>query len=150
TDKKLTSWHYEHPAHPDNPKIFISQLEVGKLSPATQALINEAVAGIPDPLSKNDVKLLADLKSGKTIDDISGNALVDHLVHFFARPWNPPKRSAVEAVNKESQYGAWTLLHGNSVNHFTAYINHQHVKEWPDLEATVNALRDAGLPMKAE
>ncbi|MBI3420269.1 MAG: DUF1338 domain-containing protein [Proteobacteria bacterium] len=150
TDKKLASWHYEHPANPHNPKIFISQLEVEKLSPATAALIKETVANIPDLLSAQDLKLLADLKSGKNIGDTEGNALVGHLADFFSRPWKPPERATVEQVNKESQYAAWMLLHGNSVNHFTAYINYQQVKEWPDLEATVNALRQAGLPMKSE
>src|SRR5689334_9894239 len=27
-DKHLTAWHYEHKTNPDNPKLFISQLEV--------------------------------------------------------------------------------------------------------------------------
>jgi hypothetical protein len=53
-------------------------------------------------------------------------------------------------LNDISQYGAWVLLHGNSVNHFATYINHQDVKEWPDLEATCKALADAGIPMKDE
>ncbi|MBI4580593.1 MAG: DUF1338 family protein, partial [Planctomycetes bacterium] len=45
---------------------------------------------------------------------------------------------------------AWTLLHGNNVNHFTAYINEQNVPEWPDIEATVRGLREAGMPLKPE
>ena len=40
------------------------------------------------------------------------------------------------------------LLHGNSVNHFTAFINFQNVKEWPDLESTFKGLKEAGIPMK--
>jgi hypothetical protein len=125
-DKHLTAWHYEHAQNPDYPKIFISQLEVDKLSPATAKMIADSVVGAPDLL---------------TPDDPSG---------FFTRPWQPPQRAIIEAVNKESQYGAWALLHGNAVNHFTAYINKQNVREWPDLEATVDALRKAGLPMKDE
>jgi hypothetical protein len=148
TDKKLTSWHYEHATNPANPKLFISQLEVEKLSAATAALINEAVGNAPDLVTVEDLKLLAALKAGKSIDDTAAKKLAYNLTAFFGRPWNPPKRAAVELVNKESQYAAWTLLHGNSVNHFTAYINYQGVKEWPDLEATVHALRAAGLPMK--
>ena len=33
-------------------------------------------------------------------------------------------------------------------NSFTAFINHQNVEAWPDIEATVQALLDAGVPMK--
>jgi len=36
------------------------------------------------------------------------------------------------------------------VNHFTAFINHQKVAAWPDIEATVKGLHDAGVPMKTE
>jgi hypothetical protein len=149
TDKKLTSWHYEHPLNPNNPKLFISQLEVEQLTPSTSGLIKDAISDAPDLVSANDLKLLEKVRSGK-IDKNAGRELVENLVKFFVRPWIPPMRSVLEAVNKESQYAAWTLLHGNSVNHFTAYINQQNVKEWPDLEATVEALREAGIPMKAE
>lgn len=125
-DKHLTAWHYEHKTNPDNPKIFISQLEVDRLSPAVAKMITDSVKDAPDLLDK------------------------DNPAGFFMRPWTPPKRNLIAPVNKESQYAAWTLLNGNAVNHFTAYINKQNVKEWPDLEATVNALRAAGLPMKDE
>jgi hypothetical protein len=130
-DKHLTAWHYEHAKNPDYPKLFISQLEVDRLSAPVAQMIRESVKGAPDLLPPTGA---------------SGQKLAD----FFRRPWAPPKRAVVEAVNKESQYGAWTLLHGNAVNHFTAYINKQNVKAWPDLEATVNALRVAGFPMKKE
>jgi hypothetical protein len=122
-DKKLTAWHWQHATNAAMPKIFISQLEVDQLSPATADAICQSVAKAYDrPLSAS----------------------------FFTRPWEAPLRETVQAVNKESQYAAWTLLHGNAVNHFTAYINAQGVKEWPDLEVTANALRVAGIPMKAE
>jgi hypothetical protein len=69
---------------------------------------------------------------------------------FFARPWDAPSRADVDFLNTETQYAAWTLLHGNSVNHFTAFINHQEVPAWPDIDATVKGLADAGVPMKTE
>ncbi len=151
TDKKLTAWHYEFAADPEkNPKIFISQLEVDKLSPQTAMIIKESLKGAPDLLSGEELELLNQLRKDKTLDESRSSSLVAGLVKFFSRPWAPPLRSIVEDVNKESQYAAWTLLHGNAVNHFTAYINHQNVAEWPDLEATVNALKKAGLPMKDE
>ena len=74
--------------------------------------------------------------------------LVDDLSNYFHRPWKIPQKDDVLKLNDISQYGAWVLLHGNSVNHFAAYINYQDVKEWPDLEATCKGLADAGIPMK--
>ncbi len=131
-DKHLTAWHYEHKTNPDNPKLFISQLEVDKLSAPVAQMIKENVKNAPDLFSPADFNN------------------PEKLAKFFSRPWAPPKRSVIAPVNEESQYAAWTILHGNAVNHFTAYINKQNVVEWPDLEVTVNALRQAGLPMKDE
>ena len=148
TDKKLTAWHWEHKTNADNPKIFISQQEVAQLSAATVSAVGRTVAGAPDLLSFEDQEVLDTLATGKTVRDES--ALAERLSRVFVRPWGPPLRRVIEEVNKESQYAAWTLLHGNSVNHFTAYINEQRVKEWPDIEATIATLSKAGLPLKAE
>lgn len=144
-DKHLTAWHYEHKTDPRNPKIFISQLEVDRLPPTTASAIEETVANAPDLLTAHDVEYLKN--PGGDVDD---KALADRVANFFTRPWGAPKRSIIENANKDSQYAAWTLLHGNAVNHFTAYINEQNVKEWSDIEATVAALRAAGVPMKDE
>jgi hypothetical protein len=149
-DKHLTAWHYEHAKNPDNPKLFISQLEVDELLPPTATLIKECVSNARDFLSANNRENLRALEKGEDLAREAGAGMIEDLALFFSRPWMPPKRSIIEPVNKESQYAAWTLLHGNAVNHFTAYINHQNVREWPDLEATVKALRAAGLPMKDE
>jgi len=149
-DKQLTAWHYEHKKNPDNPKIFISQLEVDNLSLPIARMIKDNVAHAPDLLSPDDFKRLNDLNKGKNIDDSAGFVLAENLVRFFSRPWPPPQRAVIAPINKESQYAAWTLLHGNAVNHFTAYINAQNVRDWPDLETTIEALRRAGVPMKDE
>ncbi len=143
-DKHLTAWHYEHTKNPNNPKIFISQLECDRLSPPVAKMITDSIKDAPDLLSPDDLENL------KSPNESNAENLVKNLARFFSRPWAPPKRSIIAPINKESQYAAWTLLHGNAVNHFTAYINLQNVREWPDLETTVNALRTAGLPMKDE
>jgi hypothetical protein len=149
-DKMLTAWHYEHKTKPSNPKIFISQLEVDKLTKETAEKITKSVAEARDPLTPSERDLLVHLANGEVLNATTVEALAGNLAKFFSRPWEPPPRKIVEEVDKESQYAAWTLLHGNSVNHFTAYINEQQVKDWPDIEATVAVLRKAGLPMKAE
>src|SRR5690606_118510 len=75
--------------------------------------------------------------------------IVDKLCAYVTElPWAPPKRDDVQAVNKVTQYAAWTLLHGNNVNHFTAYINEQQASERPDIETTIEGLKQAGVPMK--
>jgi Domain of unknown function (DUF1338) len=149
-DKKLTAWHWQHKTNPNNPKLFISQLEVDQLSQPSRDAIAKTIGAAPDLISASDLSLLAELGKGKEIGAKDAEVLTAHLVKFFGRPWAPPQKKIIQDINKESQYAAWTLLHGNSVNHFTAYINEQKVKEWPDIEATVAALRNAGLPMKPE
>ena len=42
------------------------------------------------------------------------------------------------------------LVHGYNVNHFTSLINSHGVASLDDIEKTIEALRDAGVPMKAE
>jgi hypothetical protein len=149
-DKKLTAWHWQHKTNPSCPKIFISQLEVDRLTKPAQDAIAQTIGQSRDLISPADLGLLAELGKSKDIGQKDADILLTHLVTFFNRPWAPPKRKIIEDVNKESQYAAWTLLHGNSVNHFTAYINEQKVAEWPDIEATTAALLKAGIPMKPE
>lgn len=150
TEKKLTAWHYEHRTDPQQPKLFISQLEVDALPAAAAAAIQKTVANAPDLVTAAQQNFLAQLAAGGAIDHGGGQDLAHDLAQFFTRSWLPPERCIVECVNQESQYAAWTLLHGNAINHFTAYINYQNVPDWPDLEATVNALRTAGVPMKSD
>lgn len=146
-DKFLTAKHYEH-ENPLMPKIFVSQLEVDQLPADAQRLINESVADASNLL---DTDTQAKLRFPEMMLADSHEGLSDRLHTFITkRPWSPPSRDTVLAVNKVSQYAAWTLLHGNNVNHFTAYINEQQVPEWPDIESTVAGLRAAGFPLKAE
>jgi hypothetical protein len=146
--KHLNSFHYQHPDNREFPKFFVTQLEVDALSEDVAELIKEAVDDTPDLLGGAPRALLAELKANGEVDEANAEALVEALVGFFARPWAPPKRLTVLRVNDESQFAAWTLLHGNAVNHFTAYVNFQEVPDWPDIEATAAGLSAAGVPMK--
>ncbi len=143
----LHARHYEH-ANPLAPKIFISQLEVDDLPSDGASQLREAVGGARDRLAGGPLELL---RAASTLREAEASSLVDHLVDFFtALPWPAPRASLVREINTVSQYAAWTLLHGNNVNHFTAYINEQNVAEWPDIEATIAGLRQAGVPLKNE
>jgi hypothetical protein len=142
----LRAVHLDHPDG-DLPRIFVSQLEVANLPAETQELINAAI-GTPHSEWTATESELAKLSHIASLSDAEAQTLIKTVAGYFTRPWNPPLRSTVERVNETSQYGAWTLLHGNSVNHFTAYINEQHVAAWPDIEATIAGLKAAGVPMK--
>ncbi len=145
TDKHLVALHFEHP-DPLLPKIFISQLQVDELPAGCAGMIRDAVADAKDLLTGDALSMLkrADALSPSDADALAGKL----YTYVTTRPWPAPLKDAVVEVNKASQYAAWTLLHGNNVNHFTAYINEQQVPAWPNIDATVTALREAGVPMK--
>lgn len=143
----------EHFLHKDllKPKIFISQLEVNQLPTDQQKLIHDAVKSGKDPLNLEDLDALKRLQKGESLDTQHARKLGDHLHGAFRRVWLPPLRSTIAKTNEVSQYAAWTLLHGNSINHFTANINEQNVTEWKgDIEITMAALKKAGIPIKDE
>jgi hypothetical protein len=146
-EKKLHAVHFEHPQK-QFPKIFVSQLEVSELPQWAQDLINEHVRDTHYHLSEIACLDLLELHKNEELEESAVKNLVRELTHYFARPWSIPRQESVEKLNEVSQYAAWTLLHGNSVNHFTAFINYQNVKEWPDLQTTCEALAAAGIPMK--
>ncbi|MCI5049213.1 MAG: DUF1338 domain-containing protein [Rickettsiales bacterium] len=145
--KHLTAWHWEH-RNPRLPKIFISQLEVEALAVGAEEAVINSVKDTPDPLSAEAAEYLKRVAHDETLEKDDLEEAAELLASVFTRPWDAPKKSLIEPLNDVSQYAAWTLLHGNSVNHFTAFINHQNVDAWPDIEATVAALLDAGVPMK--
>jgi hypothetical protein len=72
------------------------------------------------------------------------------LRQFLELPWPRPERHEVELLNKASQYAAWVLVHGYNVNHFTSLVNSHGVDSLNDLEKTIQAMRQAGVPMKSE
>lgn len=145
--KKLSAIHFEHP-DPMFPKIFVSQLEVDELPGWAQLIIKNAVKDTPYLLSDNSIELLSILNREGEIPRVAADALVSDLVNYFKRPWEVPRKENVLKLNDVSQYAAWVLLHGNSVNHFTAFINFQQVNSWPDLVSTCKGLANAGVPMK--
>jgi hypothetical protein len=143
SDRYLKACHYRHPEQNrfNLPKLFISELVVDAL-PAT------LVQQIKETVNTGSFFERPDLNEWLTIG--SPETIIPQLRKVFSRPWNPPKRSLVEAVDQVTQYGAWVLLHGYAVNHFTGYINHHHASIYSDIEKTAQALGDRGIPMKNE
>ncbi|MEH2213891.1 DUF1338 domain-containing protein [Nostoc sp.] len=139
----LYARHYRHSQQEEFnlPKLFISELIVDELPDNIAQLISKTVSSIPDKLTST----LTLLQKDADLETIA-----KQLQQVFTRPWQPPHRLIVEEVNQVTQYGAWVLLHGYAVNHFTGYVNGQNTPEYPDIDTTANALAKLGVPMKAE
>ncbi len=146
---QVTAVHYEHP-DPLLPRIFVSQLEVEDLPEWARNIINQKVFETPYLISDQAIELLNVIEDQGKINEEAAEILVEELTGYFRRPWKLPQRDDLLQINDLSQYAAWVLLHGNSVNHFAASINLQNVPEWPDLETTCMALAAARIPMKEE
>lgn len=145
-DKSLTSLHFAPPSE-SLPKLFISELRVWELSTKARKIILRATARSAPRLGDAELAALSDLpKLGAKQRD----RLLRRWVSQFARPWPAPPAADAAALERESQFAAWTLLHGHSVNHFTAAVHAHGVPALDDIEKTVAALKAAGVPMKAE
>lgn len=145
-DKKLSSLHLEPPV-PGLPKVFVSELRTWELPPRARRIVLRAAARAKAGLSDAD---LADLASVSGLGERGRRALLRRWLATFARPWPAPSKADALALERESQFGAWVLLHGHAVNHFTAAVHEQGVKSLEGIERTVAALKAAGVPMKAE
>ena len=144
-DKYLYAHHYRHPEQErfDLPKLFISELIVDAIPTAIAGQIKQSV------ISGKFFNLSAFTQQLETASNsLEIENLVTQLQEVFTRPWQPPKLSVVEAVNTVSQYGAWVLIHGYAVNHFTGYVNRQNTSLYPDIETTARGLAARGIPMK--
>ena len=147
-DKQLSAIHYQH-ANSRLPKLFISELRVWELSDAARRVVQRNTAKQRDPISDASLAQLTSLE--KCCEAGERWELLDGVVtQFHELPWNAPEKRDVEAINQESQYAAWTLVHGYNVNHFTSLINSHKVAALDDIEKTAAALTAAGVPMKGE
>jgi len=146
-DMFLKATHYQH-ENSELPKLFISELQVWRLSPQGQQIVARALAQHRPAISMESLTRLTHIEKQ---DEATWAYLLDRCVDWIERlPWPPPIKSDVLALNEESQYGAWTLVHGYNVNHFTSLINSHGVDALGDIEHTVAALQAAGVPMKPE
>lgn len=146
-DKFLTAIHMQHP-NGLLPKLFISEMKVWELSEPVREKVLGTISSHRLPVSEQTLARLSH------IDQVAAGdwaELLERIIReFHELPWNLPEKNDVAAVNKESQYAAWVLVHGYNVNHFTSLINSQAVPALDDIEKTIAALQKAGVPMKAE
>ncbi|HUE71604.1 MAG TPA: DUF1338 domain-containing protein [Pirellulaceae bacterium] len=145
-DKQLSAIHFQH-AHPQFPKIFISELKVWELPAPAAEIVTRAVASHRAAVS---AEVLAALHRLDQADSGRGELMRQAVSIFHDLPWQVPPRLDVAALNATSQYAAWVLVHGYNVNHFTSLINSHGVPALDDIETTIAALSAAGVPMKKE
>jgi hypothetical protein len=119
TEKKLFAKHYEH-SDPKQPKIFISELLVEKLSPASQEILKKLYLQLT-PAQKNNPLLCA---SGKH--------------------WNL-SLSDYQVLKAESEYASWLSAYGFRVNHFTVLIN--ELKKFTTVEAVNHFLKEKNISL---
>ncbi|BEV68830.1 DUF1338 domain-containing protein [Bdellovibrio bacteriovorus] len=96
-EKKLYAKHYEHP-NMDNPKIFISELELEKVSPFIRETVNQLVAQVPDSVIESETFAMA------------------------GRPWKVNWETYAKLA-EESEYASWVAAYGFRPNHFTVNVN---------------------------
>ena len=144
-DKHLNAIHYQHP-NSEFPKIFISELKTWELSASVCDAIQRSIASHRDPISAETLSRLDSLV--KSPDSDRAGLLETVVRQFHELSWDVPEKEAVTAINEESQYAAWVLVHGYHVNHFTSLVNSHQVESMDDIEKTVQALQDVGVPTK--
>jgi len=145
-DKHLNAIHLQHP-RPGYPKIFISELKTWELSTPSRRLIGRYLRAHRPLFGEDDLSALREpLRCGASRD----NLLARTLRVFQSLPWPVPRKKDVLALYRESQYGAWTLVNGYGVNHFTGAVDTEGPGNFNDIEKVSAALRAAGVSMKKE
>jgi hypothetical protein len=143
-EQKLSAIHLAPPSA-DLPKVFVSELRAWELSPRGRRLAFAAAARARPSLNDSD---LAALFAAAALTPERRRALLRRLLRHFDRPWPAPARADVLALERESQYAAWVLVHGRRVNHFTAAVDARAPGGFRGLEEAAAALKAAGVPMK--
>jgi hypothetical protein len=118
-EKKLYARHWEHPDE-TQPKIFISELELEKVSPFVRDTVNKLVDLLPD------------------------SAILSETFSLCGRPWDISHKLYTELA-KESEYASWVAAHGFRPNHFTVFIN--PLKKFNDILALNKYIMSKGFPL---
>lgn len=105
-EKKLNAYWYAPPGE-NFPRIFISELRVNDLSPATQVLIRKYT----DEVKADPVNML----------DLNNPAAVDLFLHSSL--WSIPTVEDYLALARESEYAAWVIYNRYYLNHFTVSVH---------------------------
>jgi hypothetical protein len=105
------------------PRIFISEIILNDLSKSSQKIISSYLS---EGSTYNSSSLVASVLTGH-------------------RPWKAPSFKDFESLSKESEYAAWVLAQGYSLNHFAISTHRLHRKvPLTALQAGVNHQGDVG------
>jgi hypothetical protein len=96
-EKKLFARHFEH-SDLNLPKIFISELELEKVSP----FVRETLSSL--------------------VEQISETALNSDNFSMCGRPWKMDHQTYLKLAD-ESEYASWVAAYGFRPNHFTVNVN---------------------------
>lgn len=114
--KKLNARHFEH-SNPEMPKVFISELMVGRCSIELQATVR------------------------KLVEQVDEKAFNTSAFLFGGRLWDVDFET-YQILAKESEYASWVAAHGYGANHFTVSVN--QLSSLKDCKAVNAVLRNAG------
>jgi hypothetical protein len=104
--KKLNAYWYAPPCD-HLPRVFISELQVEKLSEKARAIVLRHTDQVPrDPVTALE------------LDDA---AAVDAFLHCPL--WSMPRWDEYETLLAESEYAAWTIYNRYYLNHFTISVH---------------------------
>lgn len=120
-EKKLYAKHYEH-ANENYPKIFISELELEKVSPFIRNTVNGLVEQVTDTMIKDD------------------------LFPMMGRPWKMTYQMYADLA-KESEYASWVAAYGFRPNHFTVNIN--RLKSFAQIEDLNSFIKSSGFTLNS-
>ncbi len=104
--KKLDAFWYA-PPEPKYPRIFVSELRVGDLSPEAQRIIRSYT----DEVQSDPVDQL-DLNNGPAVDNFLHSGL-----------WCIPTWADYSRLLEESEYAAWVIYNRYYLNHFTISVH---------------------------
>eukprot|EP00897_Mesotaenium_endlicherianum_P007292 jgi/Mesen1/6591/ME000338S05766 len=110
------------------PRIFISELLVEELSQECQAVVREY--------------------TGSAGAGAARHAGVSSVVG--ALPWPVPSLSHYQLLARESEYAAWTLANGYSLNHVALSVHRLHSPPLRDIRALNALLQGSGLKLNPE
>jgi hypothetical protein len=120
-DKKLYAKHYEN-TNPDMPKIFISELEIDKMSSFVQDTLNRIV-----------------LK-------ISPETILNEKFVFGGKTWDIEYKTYARLAS-ESEYASWVYAFGFRPNHFTVRVN--HLRKYSEMTHLNDFIKSNGYKLNA-
>ncbi|MBC7742500.1 MAG: DUF1338 domain-containing protein [Bdellovibrionaceae bacterium] len=120
-EKKLYAQHFQH-ANLNLPKIFISELELEKMSPFVQETLAQCV------------------------HQVSPAAIQNENFVFSGRHWTTSYATYLKLA-QESEYASWVYAYGFRPNHFTVSIN--HLKNFTDIQRLNSFIKTNGFTLNA-